>query len=111
MFLLPILWGAARIRAIPQSISPSAEHSLATATSGRLVHRAHPAPFVRLLDKYFYFCMSLLVAVVVVYGFSHTVNQNLIHANPERPWLMWVHGAVFSGGDVFHLPVGAGTDA
>ncbi len=57
----------------------------------------------RFLNKYFYFCMSLLVALVVVYGFSHTVNQNLIHATPERPWLLWVHGAVFSGWVVFFI--------
>ena len=49
------------------------------------------------LNQYFYFCMSLLVAVVAVYGFSHTVDHNLFHATPPRPWILWVHGAVFSG--------------
>jgi hypothetical protein len=39
----------------------------------------------RFLNKYFYFCMSLLVAAVVVYGFSHTVNDDLLHATPPRP--------------------------
>jgi hypothetical protein len=33
----------------------------------------------RLLDKYFYFAMSLLIAAIVVAGFSRTVNQNLFH--------------------------------
>lgn len=57
----------------------------------------------RFLNKYFYFCMSLLVAVVVAYGFSHTVDKNLIHATPVRPWLLWVHGIVFSGWVVFFI--------
>jgi hypothetical protein len=56
-----------------------------------------------LLDKYFYFGMSLLIAVVVVYGFSHTINQDLIHATPPAPWVLWLHGAVFSGWVVFFI--------
>ncbi|HVN94514.1 MAG TPA: hypothetical protein VMT38_12505 [Terracidiphilus sp.] len=48
------------------------------------------------VDKYFYFAMSLLVAGLVVWGFSHTVEQNLIHAAPPRPLLLWFHGAAFS---------------
>jgi hypothetical protein len=50
----------------------------------------------RFLDKYFYFCMSLLVTAVVIYGFSHTVNDDLFHATPPRPWILWLHGAVFT---------------
>lgn len=53
--------------------------------------------------KYFYFFMSLLVAAVVIYGFSHTVNQNLIHATPPRPWLLWVHGTLFSAWVAFFI--------
>jgi hypothetical protein len=56
-----------------------------------------------LLDNYFYFSMSLLVAAVVVYGFSHTVDQNLIHATPPRPWILWAHGIVFSGWLAFFI--------
>jgi len=48
------------------------------------------------VDQYFYFAMSLLVAGLVVWGFSHTVEQNLIHAAPPRPLLLWFHGAAFS---------------
>jgi hypothetical protein len=40
--------------------------------------------------------MSLLIAAVVVYGFSGTVDNKLIHANPRRPLLLWVHAVVFS---------------
>lgn len=47
--------------------------------------------------------MALLVAAVVVYGFSHTVDQNLIHATPPRPWILWAHGIVFSGWLAFFI--------
>lgn len=50
-----------------------------------------------LLDRYFYFAMSLLVAVITVYGFSRTVNANLLHPLKPRPVLLWIHGAAFSG--------------
>lgn len=57
----------------------------------------------RFLIKYFYFCMSLLIAAVVIYGFSHTVDENLIHATPPRPLLLWIHGTVFTGWLVFFI--------
>jgi hypothetical protein len=41
--------------------------------------------------------MGLLVAAVVIYGFSHTVDSNLFHAAPPRPWILWVHATLFSG--------------
>ena len=50
-----------------------------------------------LLDRYFYFAMSLLVAVITVYGFSRTINPNLLHPPKPRPMLLWIHGAAFSG--------------
>jgi len=55
------------------------------------------------VGQYFYFFMSLLVAAIVIYGFSHTVNQNLIHAAPPRPWLLWVHGTLFSAWVAFFI--------
>jgi hypothetical protein len=55
------------------------------------------------LDKYFYFSMSLLVAAVVIYGFSHTVSQNLIHPREPRPVLLYIHAAVFSGWLLFFI--------
>ena len=51
----------------------------------------------RLLDRYFYCFMSLLIAATVIYGFSQTVEQRLIHAVPSRPFLLYVHGVIFSG--------------
>jgi hypothetical protein len=64
---------------------------------------ANASGLSRFLDQYFYFSMSLLVAVVVVSGFGHTVDRRLIHATPERPWLLWLHGAVFSGWVLFFI--------
>ncbi len=55
------------------------------------------------VDKYFYFAMSLLVAAIVVWGFSHTVEQNLFHAAPPRPLLLWFHGSAFSGWVLFFI--------
>ncbi len=56
-----------------------------------------------LVDKYFYFTMGLLAAAIVVWGFSHTVDQNLLHAAPPRPLLLWFHGAAFSGWIAFFI--------
>ncbi|HZB88560.1 MAG TPA: hypothetical protein VE291_07895 [Terracidiphilus sp.] len=56
-----------------------------------------------LLDRYFYFAMALLFAVIVVWGFSQTVNANLFHAAPARPVLLWMHGAAFSGWVAFYI--------
>jgi len=56
-----------------------------------------------LLDKYFYFAMSLLVAGIVVWGFSHTVNEHLFHATLPRPFLLWIHAAAFSSWVVFFI--------
>lgn len=48
------------------------------------------------LRRYFYFCASLVMAGLAVWGFSNTVDALLLHANPPRPLLLWFHGAVFS---------------
>jgi FtsH-binding integral membrane protein len=56
-----------------------------------------------LVDKYFYFSMGLLAAAIVIWGFSHTVDQNLLHAAPPRPLLLWFHGAAFSGWIAFFI--------
>jgi hypothetical protein len=55
------------------------------------------------LSQYFYLFMSLLIAVTVIYGFSHTIDHNLIHASPVRPWLLYLHGAIFSSWVVFFI--------
>jgi hypothetical protein len=45
-----------------------------------IVQIAVPTWRAKLLQNYFYFSMSLLIAATVVYGFSHTVNENLRRA-------------------------------
>ena len=56
-----------------------------------------------LIDRYFYFAMSVLIAGIVVIGFSRTVNEHLFHAAPPRPLLLWIHGAAFSSWVLFYI--------
>jgi hypothetical protein len=56
-----------------------------------------------LLSQYFYFLMSLLVALVVVYGFSHTVGQNLVHPSSPRPTILYLHAVLFTSWIVFFI--------
>jgi hypothetical protein len=56
-----------------------------------------------LVDQYFYFAMSLLFPVVVVWGFSRTVNESLFHPAIPRPLILWFHGATFFGWILFFL--------
>jgi hypothetical protein len=69
---------------------------MATAHSVRLSSPARRPLPVRLLDQYFYFFMSLLVAAIVVYGFSHTIGDRLFHPAVPRPLLLYFHAACFS---------------
>ena len=57
----------------------------------------------RLLDRYFYFSMSLLIAAIIVYGFHFTVDKNLFHPASPRPLLLYFHAAVFSFWVVFFI--------
>src|SRR5271154_7157893 len=56
-----------------------------------------------LLDRYFYFCVALLFAVIVAIGFSRTVNQNLLHPAIARPRILWFHAGAFSGWILFFI--------
>jgi hypothetical protein len=56
-----------------------------------------------LVNKYFYFAMSLLFAAIVVSGFSRTVNDNLLHPSVPRPLILWFHAAAFSGWVTFFI--------
>jgi hypothetical protein len=64
---------------------------------------AQKSALARVAEKYFYCFMSVFIAAVVFYGFSFTVNKNLIHPEMRRPWILWVHGIVFSGWLVFFI--------
>jgi len=55
------------------------------------------------LARYFYFSLSLVMAGLVVLGFSRTVDLNLFHASPPRPFLLWLHGAAFSTWVIFFI--------
>ena len=56
-----------------------------------------------LLGQYFYFFMSLLIAATVVYGFSHTIDHNLIHASPLPPFVLYIHAIIFPAWVVFFI--------
>lgn len=56
-----------------------------------------------IIDRYFYFAMSLLVAAIVVWGFSHTINESLFHPAIPRPFLLWIHGAAFAAWPVLYI--------
>ncbi len=58
---------------------------------------------VQLVQRYFYFAMSLLMAAIVVTGFRRTVNENLFHPAVPRPFILWIHGAAFSGWVIFFI--------
>jgi hypothetical protein len=76
---------------------------MATTFSGRVVDRAHPAPFVCMVDRYFYFAMSLLILVLVTALFSLTVPARLFHPKIVPPYIVWFHGAVFYGWVLFFI--------
>lgn len=69
---------------------------MASTQTVRALSVSRPSISVRWIEKYFYLCMSVLIAAVVVYGFSHTIENKLIHATPRRPILLWVHVVLFS---------------
>src|SRR5690242_9264247 len=47
--------------------------------------------------------MSLVLAGLVLLGFSRTVTANLCRASPPRPLLLWIHGVAFSTWIVFFI--------
>jgi len=55
------------------------------------------------LSRYFYLTMSFVLAGLVVWGFSRTVDDHLFHANPPRPLLLWVHGTAFATWIIFFI--------
>ena len=62
---------------------------MASTETVRVLSVSPPFISLRWVEKYFYLCMSLLIAAVVVYGFSHTIENKLIHGNPRRP-ILWM---------------------
>lgn len=60
-------------------------------------------PLKGFVNRYFYLAASLLIAGIVVWGFSHTINDNLFHPSVPRPLILWFHGAAFSGWVAFFI--------
>ncbi len=67
-------------------------HSVRLPETRASITRTRSAP-----SDYFYLAMALLVAAAVLYGFSFTVGERLIHPTVPRPWVLYVHAAVFTG--------------
>jgi len=76
---------------------------MAITTSVPFITVREKSSLVQVLEKYFYLFMSVFIAAVVFCGFSRTVNKNLIHPDVQRPWILWVHGIVFSGWLLFFI--------
>jgi hypothetical protein len=47
-------------------------------------------------ERYFYAAMSLVVTLIVVYGFSRTIGKSLLHPVKPPPAILYVHAIVFS---------------
>jgi hypothetical protein len=56
-----------------------------------------------LWDRSFYLWMSLLIAGVVVYGFSHTVGGRLIRPPSRPPLILYFHAVLFTGWLLFFI--------
>jgi hypothetical protein len=83
----------------------NAEHLAESLGTAAIPHKeASTIPQLKgFVNRYFYFFVSLLFATVVVRGFSHTINDSLLHAAPPRPLLLWIHGAAFATWVVFFI--------
>jgi len=76
------------------------------ASASQVVVPNRPSVFTgrnSLLDRYFYFAMSLLAAAAVLLGFGPTANQKLFHPAIAPPRILWLHGAVFSTWILFFI--------
>jgi len=69
---------------------------MATMQSMRLERTAFLPKASQFLRRQFYLLMSLLVAGVVIYGFSKTIVPGLLRPAVKRPALLWAHGVVCS---------------
>ena len=58
---------------------------------------------VRFSRHSFYFFMSLLIAIVVFYGFSRTVSAGLMHPPSPRPTVLYFHAVIFTTWVLFFI--------
>lgn len=75
---------------------PSGLDDMADETTKWVANRTNAGTHLRVIRS-FYFLMSLLIAALVVYGFSQTIDQNLIHPLVPRPRVLYAHAVLFSG--------------
>jgi hypothetical protein len=47
-------------------------------------------------DRNFHLAIALTIAAVVAVGFGPTANERLLHPPSPRPWILYVHVAVFT---------------
>jgi hypothetical protein len=71
--------------------------------SGQIAGTAAKSKRGGLWANYFYFAMSFVIAVPVIYGFSRTMGSRLIHPTTPPPAILYVHGIVFFGWLAFFL--------
>jgi hypothetical protein len=76
---------------------------MAIAETIRVSPVSQPFSPVRWIEKYFYLCMSLLIAAVIIYGFSQTIDRRLIHPKLRPPILLTVHAILFSAWVAFYV--------
>lgn len=57
----------------------------------------------RFLGQYFYLLMSLLMALVVLYGFSRTIPDKLVHPAIPRPFILYLHAWVSAAWIAFFI--------
>jgi hypothetical protein len=50
-----------------------------------------------LLDRHFYFILSLIIAGVLISGFSRTIGPRLFHPSAQLPFVLYVHAIIFAG--------------
>lgn len=84
-----------------QSTFVATERVLSVAEARNKAGKMNPGQ--RFVNRYFYFAMSLLVAVIVASGFSRTVNGNLLHPPIPRPLILWFHAAAFTAWVAFFI--------
>jgi hypothetical protein len=98
-FCLPVC-RMSRGASVPEHCFPQGQIHMAelvvasrTDTAGA---QARESTIGRALNQYFYFLMSLMMVAIVVYGFSYTIDRNLIHPAIPRPLLLYVHASIFT---------------
>lgn len=62
-----------------------------------------PTKRAGLLNEYFYFFMSLLIAAIVFYGFGRELDQHFLHPSHPLPFLLTIHAAIFATWILFYV--------